>query len=259
MATTEQRAPADLRSAVRNRYFYGKMLDVAQLVLEQDYFNDKRQLLNRLVTGPGVVCGLDVQPSGTQVVVTPGLAIDRCGREIVVAKQSHGIDLPAPPATPPPAKPGDRPPAAADHCEEDYATVLLCYHECDADPVPAMGGCCDPGALCSAGSIRETYEIKVIRGMVPHRKRQPLRVIDGKFIDYLELAKYISRGCRSMPDDCCIPLANVKLRDTGQEYRPEDIDIGIRPIVFSNRLLFELIETLVGKDDKAGQGVRDDY
>jgi hypothetical protein len=50
----DDRTPADLKVPVRNRYFYGKLLDVHQLEMEQEYFNAKRQLLNRLVTGPGV-------------------------------------------------------------------------------------------------------------------------------------------------------------------------------------------------------------
>ena len=50
----------DLKSPVRNRYFYGKMLDVFHFELEQDYFNQKRWMLNQRVIGCGVICGLDV-------------------------------------------------------------------------------------------------------------------------------------------------------------------------------------------------------
>ena len=51
--------------------------------LEQDYFNRKRWLINRMVHGWDVVCGLDVQlKEGTtdRVLVSPGLALDliRC-------------------------------------------------------------------------------------------------------------------------------------------------------------------------------------
>ena len=44
----DSRAHSDLRAPVRNNYFYGKLLDVFHLEMEQEYFNAKRHLLNRL-------------------------------------------------------------------------------------------------------------------------------------------------------------------------------------------------------------------
>ena len=44
----------------RNRFFHGKMMDVYQFELETGYAISMRRLLNRLVAGDGVVCGLDV-------------------------------------------------------------------------------------------------------------------------------------------------------------------------------------------------------
>src|SRR3954447_18001817 len=86
-----RRAPArprhrdgGLRSFVRNRYFYGKLLDVHHLEMEQRYLNEKRWLLNRLGFGSGVLCGLEVDVSGSRVRISPGVAIDGLGREIVV-------------------------------------------------------------------------------------------------------------------------------------------------------------------------------
>src|SRR6266571_7966905 len=89
----------DLFSAVRNKYFYSKKMDVAQFELEQNYFNNKRRLLNRLVGGYGVVCGLNVTLANDykSVVVSPGLAIDKCGREITVCQPSEPYPLPEPP------------------------------------------------------------------------------------------------------------------------------------------------------------------
>ena len=58
--------------------------------LETGYFNHKRWLINRLVLGSGVVAGLDVRP-GPQphsVMITPGMAIDWHGREIIVAEEA---------------------------------------------------------------------------------------------------------------------------------------------------------------------------
>src|SRR6187551_679292 len=73
-----------LETPRRNHYFYGKLLDELHLRMEQDYFNDKRWLLNRLALGRGVLCGLQVSISGKAVCVEAGVAIDGLGREIVV-------------------------------------------------------------------------------------------------------------------------------------------------------------------------------
>src|SRR3712207_2233299 len=70
----------------RNNYFYGKLLDVPHLEMEQRYARDLRLLGNRLGLGAGVLCGLPVTAgtAGT-VVVGPGVAVDAAGREIVVS------------------------------------------------------------------------------------------------------------------------------------------------------------------------------
>ena len=76
----------------RNHFFYGKLLDEMHLRLEQNYFNGKRHLLNRLALGHGVLCGLEVVVEDGTVWVTPGVAIDRHGREIIVPEKVQ-IDL----------------------------------------------------------------------------------------------------------------------------------------------------------------------
>lgn len=69
----------------RNRYFYGKLLTVRDFETEQRYHNGKRSMLNRLVTGAGVVCGLGVTASDeSTLMIASGMALDYQGREIVV-------------------------------------------------------------------------------------------------------------------------------------------------------------------------------
>lgn len=70
----------------RNRYFYGKLLTVRDFETEQKYFNDKRRLINRLLHGSGVVCGLQVVAVDEKTIsVEAGVAVDYAGREIVVS------------------------------------------------------------------------------------------------------------------------------------------------------------------------------
>ena len=73
----------------RNKYFYGKLLSVRDFETEQFYMNGKRHLLNRLIHGSGVVCGLRVEKvenDNQAVRITPGVALDSWGREILVAR-----------------------------------------------------------------------------------------------------------------------------------------------------------------------------
>ena len=69
----------------RNRYFYGKLLTVRDFEVEQRYHCTKRELLNRLLHGAGVVCGLGVTASDeSTLMIESGMALDYQGREIVL-------------------------------------------------------------------------------------------------------------------------------------------------------------------------------
>jgi len=229
---------AAVKTFVRNRYFYGKMMDVLQFELEQDYVNGKRWLINRLVLGYGVVCGLDVEAGNdnASVVVQPGLAIDKWGREIIVPCASAPVPVPPVPAAAPP-----------DDCDDTNCfQLMLCYHECQSDPVPALGGDCDQNALCTPGAIRERYELKFEPGKLPDVSTdcQIGDLFTNGHINYTALANYVSGACPSCPDSPCIPLANVRVPGGGA---PLVINIAIRPIQFSNDLLHDLLVCMAGK------------
>jgi hypothetical protein len=259
----EHKVPADLIAATRNHYFYGKLLDVFHLEMEQEYFNNKRWLLNRLVTGPGVVCGLRVELTDDDVVVMPGLAIDRCGREIIVASPSKPQPLPPLPdyergMTKQGYQGSGQPYRGSrarddyeghNYCERPFKHVVLCYHECETDPVPAMAGDCETTTMCASGSIRERYEIQFKDGFAtPRQSNFPRNAIENGKINYDAIVNYVTNGCRAFPEDCCLPLANIELRESEDGWKPE-IDNSIRPIVYTNRLLFDLIKSLVRQED----------
>lgn len=76
----------------RPRYFSGQRLTVEDLRAEQDYHLRKQRRHNIMFHGWGIVFGLDVsvnlpgEGSGTEVHVSPGLALDCEGNEIVVGQ-----------------------------------------------------------------------------------------------------------------------------------------------------------------------------
>lgn len=109
--------PGELTEPVKNRFFYGMLLDEHTLTREQRYFEDKRRLLNRLGLGYGVLAGLSYQAADgpdrlyqltekellaeepaagepvTHVRLAPGVAIDGYGREVVVPSDTCGNEL----------------------------------------------------------------------------------------------------------------------------------------------------------------------
>jgi hypothetical protein len=253
---------------VRNRFYYGKLLDVFHFELEQNYFNTKRWLMNRLVAGYGVICGMNVElgPDNQSVIVTPGVAIDKCGREIIVCQRSAPFRLPDPPQPPPPGAPGPspgyapRPPTPAaeagptaggeqpsnggECCDAGpYCHIAICYHECPTDPAPAYGGDCDSEAVCTPGAIRERYCLTSTDGkLCPAYTRSSIQDVISGGLNYGALVNYVTNApCPELPDDCCIPLANVRIPAAGQTYTQSNIDITVRPIVYSNDLLYDLL------------------
>jgi hypothetical protein len=80
------------RPFTRVRYFSGQMLSADDLTAEQEYSIRKRELHNRALHGSGVVHGLDVTGGSDAVMVSPGVALDGLGREIVVP-QAVSVDV----------------------------------------------------------------------------------------------------------------------------------------------------------------------
>lgn len=114
----------------RNRYFYGKLLSVEDFQREQSYMNHKRRLLNRLLYGAGVLCGMQViEVDKESISIEMGVALDGFGREIVleqpVLKRLSVLD-------------GFR-----EHCVETETggVLYLCveYNEEETEPVHCIG------------------------------------------------------------------------------------------------------------------------
>jgi hypothetical protein len=235
------------------------MMDVHHFELETAYGIGMRRLLNRLVTGSGVVCGLDVEAGddGCSVEITAGVAIDRWGREIVVPARTAPV--PIPPALVDrvcgrtgeeedgeQAGPGDERRYPRD---EAWLTVALCYHECETDPVAVLAGDCSTATPCAPGAIREQYRITFEPGRAEAPElscRFPDVLAQGE-LDYAALARWITRECPAPPRNPCIPLANVRLSCDRDHCAIDanDIDITVRPVVFGNDVLVDVLTRIV--------------
>jgi hypothetical protein len=237
-----------LESPKRNRFYYGKLMDAHHFRLETDYLNEKRWFLNRLVSGYGVVCGLNILPgcNPKEIIVNAGFAIDKWGREMIVP-ESKTVVIPA-------ELWSWESEAKQNECDDDrYIHVLLCYHECESDPAPVLVGDCSQGP-CTNGAIQERYSVRFQRGRVEGVSLECTlqHVVSGRHIDYCALARHVSQECSEPANDPCIPLANIRLRKEADKSpcSQDDIDICIRPIVFTNDLLFNLLICLLSDAPK---------
>lgn len=232
-----------LATPTRNKYFYGKLMDAFHFELEQFYGVRKRSMLNRLALGYGVLCGLQVVPTadGTQVVVGPGVCLDALGREIVVPEQTRPIDLRQ--VTDDCGQPAGNPLVNA-----NVVHICLAYHECEAEPVPVLVGDCDSQAGCAPSIVRERYRLLVRKGAAPEIKPscgfpdlfKPLPAAVAPPPLYSELVKRISGPCVD-PEGSCVVLAEINLPDGNAPITVDMINPLVRPLVYSNELLFELL------------------
>lgn len=119
----------------RVHYFQGQLLRVDDLQAEQEYLQERLRRHNRCFHGWGVVCGLELSVTGSRVVITPGLALDCMGNEVVLS-ELLSLDLPT----------------SASAGVAQY--VVLSYSEDFADPAP--GDQESEGGL-SCSRILESY------------------------------------------------------------------------------------------------------
>lgn len=136
----------------RNRYFYGKLLTVRDFEAEQRFFIEKQRLINRLIHGAGVVCGLKVEKVGTtKIKINPGVALDCCGREIVVSEEKE-LDI---------TEDIEKLQLAA----TEKAYVLLKYDWCGKEMVPNVSDVSSCEETCCYSRIMESYKIEITKEM----------------------------------------------------------------------------------------------
>ncbi len=218
---------------VRNHYFYGKLMDVAQFEKEQRYFNQKRLLINRLVIGSGVICGLSVTPGDDgNVLIEPGAALDGLGREIIVP-QRLTID--------PSILTDDDGLQMGDPLDAGEVDICLAYAELKLDPVPVLVPDCETDGNCAHSTIGESFRI-----LVRLSEADPAKPPDCGFGQLISpvaeslhelLCDRIGAACPETAPDTCVQLARVSL-----PLNDNSIDSSsVRRLIYNNNLLYELL------------------
>ena len=250
---------SELNAPRRNHYFYGKLLDVPHFDMEQVYVIQQRWLLNRLSLGEGVLCGLGVTVQANQVCISPGVAIDGLGREIIV-----------------PISACLNPWQLTDGCgtattvlsnnQAHQVYICLAYSQCTTDYQPTLVTDCNTREQCSPGTIVETFCLQV-HSVVPDpnqpappppapapeppvipdpNPRACLALSTGtEAKDRRQLLSIAYSGPCLPQGDICVPLAAVDLMADGTIGK---IDAATdRPRIYSNAVLLDLILCLAAR------------
>jgi len=256
METTWEDVLRRLTTPTRNRYFYGKLLDVYHFELEQHYFNRKRWLLNRLSLGTGILCGLPVTLSNdaTRILVGPGAAIDSLGREVIVPSPSAPLD---------PRQPTDAGGNPVGDPVSGAGTVTLClaYHQCETEQVPVLVGDCDTERGCAASTICERYRLQIITGPAAAIQTSCgfpniFQVVNGGLPNLQpQLSARSTQVCPEVSGPPCIALAQINLPAQGTPLTQANIDQSVRPVVPTNELLLELLVCLAEQGAASNPGL----
>jgi hypothetical protein len=247
MATTSH-GPSNgfLAAPERNHYFYGKLLDVQQLQMEQNYSIAARQRLHRLVLGHGVVCGLNMAAdAGGMVRIQPGVALDALGREIIVP-EAFGVN--------PHQLTDDQGHPTGEPLETGIVEICLSYAEKKANLVPVLVPDCDTPGNCAPNTIREEFcvIVRVAEGDTPAPPSCLLSDFPlptaGPLHDLL--CERISAPCPEPSADPCISLARVTLPLNEGSVNAH----AGRRLIYSNTLLYELIVCLAEQVGKMAGG-----
>jgi len=134
-----------MHSPVRTRFFAGKLLTADDLSREQEYHRTARRRMLLAMIGPGVVTGLRISATadGKSVVVSPGMAVDGLGREVIVP-ESVDVCL------------EERPRRAA-----HGGFVVLSYAEEPVNPGPTLHTEVENSDRLDYGAVRETFRVSV--------------------------------------------------------------------------------------------------
>lgn len=219
----------------RNRYYTGKYMTARDFRDEQDYFLSHHRLHNRLMHGWGVLYGLQVTPHPgdcpAHVVVTPGIAIDCCGRELILRKP-----LPVPIWQPAPADQDKRWSASQSDDKQAHAEMperlryllYMAYNEEALEYTPSLyDEDCKPGRM-QANRIREAVYLDKLPWDAAHRHDPKYRAC---WPDQAANLIPCSKGCATPqepsnnlvePECVCslgVPLALITLQRDGNSYK----------------------------------------
>ncbi len=217
-----------LSSFERNSYFSGKLLTVRDFGLEQTYGIEKNRLINRLILGEGVVCGLEIQLDEQKekdflsVILTAGTALDCWGREIVLSKnKAEQLEVKSP----------------------GTQYIYIEYDECFKEPVADLANGSSGELGDRYNRVAESYSLTLSSEAPPEPEPKP--DLTAESLDEMG-QEYYDRSLKTCSRNKYdrIPLAVVAISETGQATLKEEETQKVRPILRSNPMLYDLLESV---------------
>ena len=157
----------------RIRYVPGQVLGEADLTEEQLYLLEKARRHNRMLHGWGIACGLAVRPgpTGSELTIEPGYALDGNGDEIVV-EDDVDVDVRREfddgNAVSPCSGPGSKR-VRTKRSSGERLYLAIRYAECGARPLPA-------GESVEYSRTRESFAVKLLTRLPRSYRRGRQRV-----------------------------------------------------------------------------------
>jgi hypothetical protein len=191
----------------RNVFFTGKLLTARDFRDETAYLRSRIHLHNRLFVGKGVVCGLRIvehdlpECRSRWVIVRSGLAIDCCGREVVLPEDTRLQIV------------EDSPQASTD--EPRRFVVCIRYREHELECVPVLDdscACTSPGFYASR--VREVGELHVLPLDETYPEGCWPRHPTGEECRNCDDSDEAEGGCLEADCECgeCVPIGVVTVR-----------------------------------------------
>ncbi|MEV6345891.1 hypothetical protein [Actinoplanes sp. NPDC051851] len=173
----------------RPDFFAGQLLTEDDLRALTGYLTGKNRLHNRMLAGPGVVCGLEVTCDpcgGGRVAVAPGYALDSRGNDLVVTCAER-VDVPALLHDLRIAGSGVDCGDDCDDANRRYGLYLR-YTEVPAEPVAAYPSEDGPAIGSSPTRIRETYAFTLDHAATADHAYRPATALDARLGEATEAA-----------------------------------------------------------------------
>jgi hypothetical protein len=228
MSANNEKSRCDYNEYRRPQYFHGMLLDDKDFLDEQNYHAGKRRLLNRMLHGSGVVCGLILTKQGDEAIaVSAGLALDCCGNEIWVNKS---LQLPLTKLIDAAKNSVAKNPCAEPAPGQNLKCYLgIRYDEKGTNPVAVYlpGAGCDE-RTCKNSRVKEGYCFELVASCP--KKQEPLAEC-GQPSPCPE--------CEHCDKPCYVILGQIEYNEQGKivNLYPEEC----REYVITGRLLQQLI------------------
>ena len=247
----------------RVKFFNGQLLAADDFNLQTEYFRKQNKQHNVYLHDDGVIQGLRVRaadPAGWQVIVEKGVAVD-CGGNEMHVRSDQVVNL------------EEIVGSVSSPAKDREFVICIKYKEEEGCPVPGTG----PGDFCGGARyensrIKDGYSLKVYEKKIDPVLSTDIRRASSVYttmhqayaVENLGIVgqlmgqyRAIQRSCeetlqRKMIDltldplpSCtephCVPIASVTVKPTDTVITNGMIDLYIRKVAVSTRLLFDLL------------------